>query len=107
MDDVMEERDGFRLRLVVDEDAGNPVDEYGVANVSDAEVEAWRAGEVFGYVIERQTTWAQVDPPVTGVDTVQMQTWEQVESVWGFYGRQWAEESAREAFAEVLAGVRA
>jgi hypothetical protein len=63
---------------------------------SEDEMQAWRDGEVYGWILEERVTWAQVDPPVVG-ENVEMETWEHLDSCWGYYGRAWAEQSAREA----------
>jgi hypothetical protein len=59
-------------------------------------LEEWRAyveGDVYGWVVEERATWHR-----DGSDDTH-ETWEHVESCWGFYGREYAEEAAREAFA--------
>lgn len=99
MGEVLAEQDGVRLVLLPDTDAQAP----DWDEPSDAEVQAWRDGEVYGYAVERLTTWRQVEPATA--EPVTMTTWEPVESVWGFYGWEWAESSAREAFAAELARV--
>lgn len=55
------------------------------------EYQAWASGEVYGHVIEKRTHW-------TSEDDQEMDTWEHVDSCWGYIGREYAEEAAREAF---------
>lgn len=56
------------------------------------EYRAWAEGEVFGYVVEKAVDWDRRD----GDDS--MTTWETVDDCWGLIGREYAEESARDAF---------
>lgn len=99
MQEILAEQDGLRLVLAVDEDAQEP----DWDEPSPEDMQAWRDGEVYGYIIERETTWQQVKPATD--EPVTMTTWGDVDSCWGFYGREWAEENAREAFAAELAQV--
>lgn len=48
--------------------------------------QAWCTGDVYGWIIEREN-------PDSG-------EWEDVDSCWGYYGWEWAKESALEAFAD-------
>lgn len=104
-DDVFEaSADGrFRVRIVLDQCAMEPDwDEPG-----EAEMQAWREGEVYGWVVEERVTWTtprrtqlkitgNIGALVTGPDT--MTTWEQVDSCWGFYGLDdYLKSEAREA----------
>jgi hypothetical protein len=78
--------DDLIYRIEHDLGAPNPAEEFDI--YSDAEVEAWRDGEVFGWIVER--VW---------VKDGQIQT-EHVDSCWGYYGesgRMYAIECAREA----------
>ena len=56
---------------------------------------AYVEGDVYGYVVQERARWMREDS-----DEVR-DTWEDVESCWGFYGREYAEDSAREALAGV------
>lgn len=58
------------------------------------EYNAWANGEVYGYVIEERVTWHAASG-----DREDRQTWEPLDSCYGFIGRECAEEEAREAFA--------
>ena len=62
----------------------------------------WRAyceGDVYGYVIEQRTTWRRDGSTET------RQSWETVDSCWGFYGNQYAEQAAREAFEDLTSNL--
>lgn len=82
------------------------LDEHGMdrqtlAEGSLKEVMAWANGEVFGYIVERRVKTSMVrTDAVTGdvLGTVEGEAWEEVDSCWGFYGREYAEEVAKEAF---------
>jgi hypothetical protein len=63
--------------------------------VNPADLSQWAAyveGDVYGWVVERRVVWCRADDP-----TVTRDEWETVDSCWGFYGREYAEEAAREA----------
>lgn len=60
------------------------------------EYRAWAEGTVYGYVIEEKVTWSPLDPAHDRYPP--MDTWETVDSCWGFYGYAYAAEEAREAF---------
>lgn len=55
---------------------------------------AWCEGDVYGYVVEELATWRRTD----NESGDERQTWEERESLWGLYGREYAEQSAREGF---------
>ncbi len=62
------------------------------------EYRAWAEGDVWGIVVERKVTWQRVgsdDGPFAGIRRAHMDTWEEVESVWGYIGQEYAEEEAR------------
>jgi hypothetical protein len=65
-------------------------------SISMAEYRAWCEGDVWMYAVERKVTWKPVDAPAD--DDVTMTTWETVDSCGGYYGRDYAEECALEAF---------
>lgn len=59
----------------------------------------WRAyceGDVYGYVIEQRATWQRTNGAGEVVDT--RETWEPVDSCWGFYGHLYAETAGRSVF---------
>lgn len=63
---------------------------------------AWANGEVYGYIVEKKfiTQTKYIDPVTEELVNVEDDIeWVEVEdgSCWGFYGREWAEESAKEA----------
>lgn len=67
------------------------------------EVRAWADGDVWGYVVERQLNYTKTyaeDPDLTEEDS----EWLEVAggSCWGFYGREWAEESALQALTDCI-----
>ena len=45
----------------------------------------WAESEVYGVILERKKKWAEVTPGGVIVGGSQMETWEEVESVWGNY----------------------
>lgn len=56
------------------------------------EYQAWADGEVFGYVIERAVQWGRRDGREGS-----MTTWEEVDSLWGLVGYEYAEQAANDA----------
>lgn len=50
--------------------------------VNMTEYRAWCEGDCWGWVVERNVTWHRDDNP-----DATMQTWEHVDSCWGYYGR--------------------
>lgn len=69
----------------------------------------WANGEVYGHVIEKSVTRIprdaeDRDDPGLDDETTE---WEHVESCWGYVGREYAEEAAREAFAPYAGEVTA
>jgi hypothetical protein len=60
-----------------------------------SEYGAYLDGEVYGYVVEEEVTWVRA----SGETHYTKQTWEHVDSCWGFYDRDCVEEQAREALA--------
>ena len=71
-----EEHVGFTIEYHQDTDAGDPREEFG-EDCGEADVRAWEAGEVFGFVI--------LDDSKRHVD-----------SCWGFYDWKHVQENARE-----------
>jgi hypothetical protein len=70
---------------------GNTPDE--AIRIEIEEYRAWAAGDVWGYVIQEAVGWQRSDGGV-GV----LVTQEDVESCWGYIGREYAEGEARRAF---------
>lgn len=65
------------------------------------EYRAWAEGEVYGHIVEKNVTRIardaeDRDDPELDDETTE---WEHVDSCWGYIGREYAEEAAREAFA--------
>jgi len=70
----------------------------GSANMS--EYRAYAEGDVWGWVVEKRVTWHADDP-----DCGDRETWEHVDSCWGYYGRngangEYLEQCARDALAD-------
>jgi hypothetical protein len=66
------------------------------------ELRSWLEGDTWGYVVERKVraiTQREDYATGTALDPVEFDEWEEVEdgSCWGFYGREWAEQAAKEA----------
>lgn len=59
-----------------------------------AEWVAWAEGEVYAWEIQERVNWT------TDADYPDRATWETVDSCGGYYGTEYAEESAREEFAD-------
>jgi hypothetical protein len=81
----------YLTREVADGPNGTP-DPAAYLKAQADEYQTYAEGDTYGYVIEREVTWTRDG----GDDT--MTTWETIDSCWGFYGREYAEESAREAW---------
>jgi hypothetical protein len=60
------------------------------------EIRAWAEGSVYGWIVEKQRPWTKT---YADGETEQGSSWEQVESCWGYYGREYAEQAALEALA--------
>jgi hypothetical protein len=71
-------------------DAGLLTEGYIEAEME--EYEAWASGDVWGFVVEERADWTRDDD-----EDEHMQTWEHVDSCFGFYGRTYARSQAREA----------
>ncbi|XVV02783.1 hypothetical protein ACQPW3_36360 [Actinosynnema sp. CA-248983] len=74
-------------------------DYYGmkVLTAERDEYRTWARGEAVGYVIEKQVTW-------TNPEFGETDTWEEVDSCWGFYDPEYAEEEAQRALAVLTSG---
>ena len=69
--------------------------------VPQAELTEWQAyveGDVYGWVIERRVVQHTTVKTVEGVTLreVEYEDWDEVDSCWGYYGTDYAEETARE-----------
>jgi hypothetical protein len=58
------------------------------------EYRMWASGEVYGHIIEKAVRWQRCGT----TEDESMTTWEHEDSCWGYIGREYAEEAAREAF---------
>lgn len=59
-------------------------EKVGASETATADMTQWKAyleGDVYGIVVEREDTWLKSDD-----HEITMTTWEEVDSVWGFYG---------------------
>jgi hypothetical protein len=71
--------------------------------VDVTEYQAWLDGDVYGYVVEEHVIWQRLGSdgePVFLTDEPTRETWEHVDSCYGYYGREYAEERARKALTE-------
>jgi hypothetical protein len=73
---------------------------------SEDEMQAWRDGEVYGWILEERVEWVRKDQEgeVAG-ECDEVETWEHLDSCWGYYGRAWAEQNALEALRHAVAPV--
>lgn len=69
-------------------------DPAGALRAELAEYAAYCEGDVYGYVIEERAHWQRTDE---GHEDEEREDWQVVESVWGFYGWEYAEQEARRA----------
>lgn len=101
--DYFDTRDGAYVNVVTPADLKlwgfDDVDAYrqatGHDDPSHGNLTEWQAyvdGDVYGVIIEKLVSWTTEDADVPDRDT-----WEEVQAVWGYYGNEYAEESAREA----------
>ncbi|MFJ9827728.1 hypothetical protein ACIRSU_25695 [Streptomyces sp. NPDC101160] len=77
----------------------------GYVEAEMQEYEAWAEGDVWGFVVEKRVDWTRDDDPDES-----MQTWEEVDSCFGFYGGLFARAQARDAlrfYAGQSAGIAA
>jgi hypothetical protein len=64
----------------------------GYVEAEMQEYEAWAEGDVWGFIVEERVGWTRDDDPDES-----METWEHVDSCFGFYGKPYARSQAREA----------
>lgn len=78
--------------------------------VSFDEYEAWLNGEVYGWRVEVKTHVYQDrrihsgNAPFFRAESSEYDSWEEVDSLWGFYGYTWAKQAAEEALETAYAG---
>jgi hypothetical protein len=80
-------------------------DEYLAAHpeVKPASLDEYRAyieGECYGYVLEELVTWTRDSARSYAPEERTRETWEELDSCWGFYGSEYIEEEARRVFTE-------
>lgn len=87
---------------ITDEAIKPVIDQDYLNSVNLDEWQAYVEGDVWGYIVEERNNWLRVSPlnASNGTTPDMMETWEKVEATWGFYGRKYAEEAAREALTE-------
>lgn len=77
------------------------IDTEHIAKGSLDEVIAWANGEVYGYIVEKQVegtkTYTDED-----MDDEEFVEWVEVDSCWGHYGREWAEQAAKDALEQAV-----
>lgn len=95
MDEVIATRGKLRVVLRPDTDAADPRKEWDLW--TDADVQAWRDGEVYGWIVQEEVTWTTTANKY--LPAVSRKEWETVDACYGFYGRDYAVECAREALA--------
>lgn len=61
-----------------------------------ADVIAWADGDVWGVRVEKLVKWTTDDDDAPVQET---HDWEDIETVWGYYGREYAEQEARDMLA--------
>lgn len=69
-------------------------------------LDEWRAyveGEVYGCIVEERNIWHRTSPLIAsnGNTPDTMETWESIESTWGFYGYDYAKEAALSDLTEI------
>lgn len=94
-------RDGTYLVLLTDDGQnyyGTPDDRVQECVDGDAETfRQWAEGEVYGWIVEKKVRWQKMNDNLVGhIDEIR-EDWEHVDSLWGMYGREYAEDEAREA----------
>ena len=62
------------------------------------EYSTWAVGDCYGYVIERQVT---EDSDPIGIDVSDSEGWEQVDSLWGLVGGEYARQAAVSALSDL------
>ena len=74
-----------RIRVEYDTDAEDPRWWGDHITDNDYVVEQWRAGEVYGVIVERKVDWIRVGAGDGEKLPDTMTTWEEVDSIWGCY----------------------
>ena len=63
-----------------------------------SEVRAWLEGDTYGYIVERFREYTKL---YSDGSTEEGEEWELVDSCYGYYGREYAEETARQALGQI------
>jgi hypothetical protein len=74
-------------------------------SASMAEYRAWCEGDCWYWITEKLVTWRAVNPVTDDPDYAEYpdrDSWETVDSCGGYYGTEWAEEAAREAYKNLI-----
>lgn len=87
-----------------------PVDR---ASGSLDEVKAWVEGDAWGWIVEKKVRFYRVYVDEEGIELsddgyIEAETeedWAEVDSCWGFYGREYAEQAAKEALVDAIDGI--
>lgn len=87
---------------ITDEAIKPVIDQDYLNSVNLDEWQAYVEGDVYGYILEERNTWTRTSPlnASNGTTPDTMETWEEIESTWGFYGYDYAKEAAMEALTE-------
>lgn len=86
-------RGAWGLWYLMPDQFGETSDPEKCLRAEITEYQAWADGEVYGYIIEEDTTWTR-----TGTSETRT-TWEEVESRWDFIGYDYALSAAKSEFA--------
>lgn len=92
VNEILKTEDRMRVKIELDEWPINPNEDYG-AELDSPEYLSWGEGDVWGFIIERLVTWQEVGNPENTKES-----WEEESSCWGYYGYEWAQQSAIEEF---------
>ena len=74
-----------RIRVEYDTDAEDPRTWGDHIADDDYAVEQWRAGEVYGVIVERKVDWTRMGAGDGEKLPDTMTTWEEIDSIWGCY----------------------
>ena len=72
-----------------------------IAKGSLDEVMAWANGEIYGFIVEKKVEGIKSFDD-EDIDDEDFTEWREVDSCWGHYGRDWAEQAAKSALDEAI-----